>query len=341
MSLKRLLQRCLFAGCLTMALLASSLTAQASAQDDEPAERRVTNRDTESGGQGEAGVRLEDVSALTSISSGGGGPGRGGGSGCRWTVVNSPELWTGDHISNVESAANAYILRGGETQGAAGVPEYTTAWLYGESQALVAGGASVASLRYVQPYGSAACNQAAGAWITTGEIENLAILAFDEVKTRWPGQEITLGWPEPTEDTWTALATEMPWDSVSATASNGGLEVTVTATPMVSEWAIGEVNTRIGGNGQVVCSGPGDLPRVQDDASCRVWFAGPSTGLADRHGQSDAVTLGLTVQWNVGYTSNFAGFANPNWLVWPTESFLDGVIVNTTQSVPSLEVASG
>jgi hypothetical protein len=73
----------------------------------------------------------------------------------------------------------------------------------------------------------------------------------------------------------------------------------------------------------------------QDDASCRVWFAGPSTGLEDRFGQRDAITLAVTVNWRISYTSNFAGFEDPDWLVWPTTAYRDGVVVNTSQAVAS------
>ncbi len=324
---------------LLASVVAGALANQASGtvaepEDPPPAERRIGIRQAENDGQGEAGVRVQDVSALTGVSPVG-SSGSSRGSGCRWAVVNNPSLWRTDNAANAGAAAEVRALRGESNFVNNGEAWYFTAFLNTESSQLVAAGADETRLRYVQPYGSDACNSADGAWITTAEIEDLALVAFDEVKSRWPAQEITLGWPEPTEDTWTALATGMPWDPISATASNAGLEVTVTATPTIAEWDTGDVNTRIGGVRHVVCDSPGDLPRVQDDASCRVWFAGPSTGLTDRNGQLDAMTLGLTVEWNVGYTSNFAGFANPNWLTWPTESFLDGVIINTTQAVPS------
>ncbi|MGF1599251.1 MAG: hypothetical protein ACFCVK_20445 [Acidimicrobiales bacterium] len=194
-------------------------------------------------------------------------------------------------------------------------------------------GADAALLRYVVPYGSAECNAAAGGFVTLAEVQDVARLAFDEIKRRWPAQDVVLGWPEPTEDTWTALSTNLPWSPLSATASSGGLTVTVTASPLRAEWDTGQINTRVGGDRTVECGGPGDMPRLQADASCRVWFASPSTGLVDRHGAVDTISLGLTVEWQVGYESNVAGFSDPAWLVWPTVSFLDGVVVNTTQSV--------
>ena len=64
-------------------------------------------------------------------------------------------------------------------------------------------------------------------------------------------------------------------------------------------------------------------------------YAAPLGARLGHDTPDDAISLGLTVEWNVSYTSNIPGFADPSWLTWPTESFLDGVVVNTTQAVPA------
>ncbi len=313
------------------AIAAITVPARATAAQDEapPAERRITSgRDTLQG-RGESGVSVQSISALTN---------RGGRSAegetarrvgaCRWAVAWRPR-------GPLEESTAALSLRplSGELPSDAGFFVAFRAETEAGGHGLIAGGADPDRLRFVVPYGSDECSAAAGAFITLGEVEDLARRAFAEMQQRWPAQEIVLGWPEPTEDTWTALTTDLAWGPISATAASGGLTVTVTATPVSAVWDTGQINTRVGGERTVRCDGPGDLPHFQADASCRVWLASPSTGLVDRHGQANTITLGLTVEWNVGYTSNFAGFSDPAWLTWPTESFLDGVVVNTTQAV--------
>ena len=53
--------------------------------------------------------------------------------------------------------------------------------------------------------GSCRVQHRAGVWVTVGEVEDLALVAFADVEERWPAQDVVLGWPEPTEDTWTAF----------------------------------------------------------------------------------------------------------------------------------------
>lgn len=321
----------LIAAIMTVAALASTTLDPkvATAQDEPPpAERRVTSNRDSLEGRGETGISVENISALTARAAAAGGGSSGGSSPCRWAVAWRPE----GSLDESTSALSLRTLSGDLPSDATFVAGFRIE-VDGTGHQLIQNGADGSRLRYVLPYGSDACATAAGAFITVAEVEDLARQAFAEMQQRWPAQEILLGWPQPTEDTWTALSTGLTWEPISATAASGGLQVTVTATPTSAVWDTGQVNTRIGGDRSVRCDGAGDLPRFQEQASCRVWLAGPSTGLSDRNGQPDAITLGLTVHWQVGYTSNFGGFANPNWLQWPTESFLDGVVVNTTQAV--------
>jgi hypothetical protein len=300
----------------------------------ETSARRVTNAHDTDRGRTEAGVDVQGISGLVSA---GAATGERPESPCKWTVVHVP----GDEVvENVAANEAALELRGLEPGAFISDGEWLAITLDSLAHDLAAEGVVLEDLRYVAPYSQeqgawAPCNTAAGAWVTLGEVEDLALVAFRQVEASWPALEVALGWPEPTEDTWTALSTGMDWSPLTATASSGGLSVTVTATPLTAEWHIGEVNTRIGAPGTVVCHGPGDLPVLQDDASCRVWFAGPSTGLEDRFGQRDAITLAVTVNWRISYTSNFAGFEDPDWLVWPTTAYRDGVVVNTSQAVAS------
>jgi hypothetical protein len=307
--------------------------------DDEHAERRLTQERQADRGRTEAGVGLTGIAGLVSLDDTPGTGSGGSAPGCRWAVVFTPGASLEVNVAALERASSLRGLEpavGGSDQG------WMAASLDELSHELVEQGAAPEDdLRYVTPYApegvdAAECNTEPGAWVTVGEVEDLALVAFSEVQESWPVQDVALGWPEPTEDTWTALSTRMSWEPVSATAASGGLTVTVTATPVEAEWQFGEIQTRVGAPGSMVCAGPGDLPVAQSDGSCRVWFAGPSTGLVDRTGRVDAITLGVTVRWQVGYASNFAGFADPDWLVWPTTSFLDGVVVNTTQSVGSV-----
>lgn len=306
-----------------MALLATG----AGAQTEDPPAERITRADARRA-RAEGSVDVESLGALTA-QAGADSTGAGGTSACRWQSV-----WRVD--GPLPESVAALSLRGELQPDPSANANFANAFrvdLDSKGVQLVEAGADPELLRYVVPYGSPTCAASAGAFVTLAEVQDLARAAFDELKTRWPRQDIVLGWPEPTEDTWTALATGLPWSPISATASSGGLTVTVTADPLRAEWDTGQINTRVGGERMTVCEGPGDLPRFQEDAACRVWFASPSTGLADRRGQADSITLGLTVEWNVGYESNIAGFADPEWLVWPTESYLDGVVVNTTQAV--------
>ncbi len=321
----------LIAALTTMAALASTaLDPQVATAQDEPppAERRVTSNRDSLEGRGETGISVENISALTARAAAANGGSSGGSSPCRWAVAWRPD----GSLDESTSALSLRTLSGDLPSDATFVAGFRIE-IDGTGHQLIQNGADGDRLRYVLPYGSDACATASGAFITVAEVEDLARQAFAEMQQRWPAQEILLGWPQPTEDTWTALSTGLTWEPISATAASGGLQVTVTATPTSAVWDTGQVNTRIGGERTVRCDGPGDLPRLQEQARCRVWLAGPSTGLSDRNGQPDAITLGLTVQWQVGYTSNFGGFANSNWLQWPTESFLDGVVVNTTQAV--------
>lgn len=314
---------------------AATLTpAPASAADQPPtpppAERRVTsNRDTLSG-RGESGISADSIIAATDRPAASPTPAAGA-SQCHWAVAWRPQ----GSVLETTDALGLRTLSGDLPADAS----YAAAFRLQVDDAgydlIQTGAADSQGLRYVVPYGSPECAAATGGFVTTAQVQDLAQRAFDEVKRRWPAQTIVLGWPQPTEDTWTALSTGMAWQPITATAASGGLTVTVTATPRGTEWDIGSVNARVGGTRTVRCDGPGNLPSRQDDASCRVWFAGPSTGLIDRHGQRDAVSLGLTVEWGVSYTSNVAGFADPAWLTWPTQSFLDGVVVNTIQAVPT------
>jgi len=299
----------------------------AGAQTEEPPAERITRGDARRA-RVEGTVDVESLGALTSEAGDvAGGP--AGTGGCRWQSV-----WRVD--GPLPETVAALSLRGElqpDLSANAGFANAFRVDLDSQGLQLVEAGADPGRLRYVVPYGNPTCDSATGAFVTLAEVEDLARNAFDEIQTRWPRQEIVLGWPEPTEDTWTALSTGLPWTPISAAASSGGLTMTVTATPVRSVWDTGHINTRAGGERVTVCDGPGDLPRLQEDASCRVWLASPSTGLADRNGQPDTITLGLTVEWNVGYESNVAGFTDPSWLVWPTGSYLDGVVVNTTQAV--------
>lgn len=333
----------------TVTVCASVAVTGASAQsdpppDDETAERHLIDSRGINTGRTEAGVGVTGIAGLIDVNGvGAAGPGGGTVPTCRWAVVYTPQADTEANVAVLQQAAE---LRGLESD--AGVDQgWMAASLDTLAHDLALQGAAVEDeLRFVTPYApegvdAAVCNTDPGVWVTVAEVEDLALMAFSEVQRSWPAQEVGLGWPEPTEDTWTALATGMPWLPLSATASSGGLMVTVTATPVDAVWDMGEVNTRVGAPGSVTCAGPGDLPVLQSEASCRVWFAGPSTGLVDRSGREDAITLGVTVRWQVGYESNFAGFADPDWLTWPTTASLDGVVVNTSQAVGTVGEGSG
>ncbi len=310
-------------------LLAFPCTATVVAAQTEPPDvARVSSRDVY-GGWGEGAVAVESLGAVAGRTGRSAGDGGGGGGGCRWRVA-----WRSQ--GPLEVSTDALASRGALQSKPADDALFAAAFriqLDEQGAQLIRSGSDADLLRYVVPYGDAECNAAAGAFVTLAEVQAVANDAFAELQRRWPAQEVVLGWPEPTEDTWTALSTSMPWTPISASATSGGLTVTVTAIPTGVEWDTGQINTRAGGERSVLCDGPGDLPRLQEDASCRVWFASPSTGLVDRNGKPDEISLGLTVDWQVGYESNIGGFSDPNWLVWPTVSFLDAVVVNTTQSV--------
>ncbi len=303
--------------------------AAAGAQGESPTEERFVRGENHNS-WGEGRVNVESLGALTTRA-GGGASGGGSSGGCSWRVAWRSQGPLGETL-------DALSVRGELSRADVAVDaSYSSGFrldLDSRGAGLIEGGADRELLRFVVPYGSRECDAASGAFVTLAEVQDLARAAFADIQRRWPSQEVVLGWPEPTEDTWTALSTNLAWEPISAVASSGGLTVTVTATPVRAEWDTGQINTRIGGERTVVCDGPGEMPRMQADASCRVWLASPSTGLVDRNGVPDTISLGLTVEWQVGYTSNIAGFSDPAWLVWPTVSFLDGVVVNTTQSVP-------
>jgi hypothetical protein len=330
---------------LSLAMATAAGAQNDSSNDDEMADRRVAGFGDDVAGRTEAGVGVTGIGGL--VDADGGTSGGSSGSpvpGCQWAVVYVPGASSTENVGALERAAE---MRGLASGGVVPDQEWMESSLETLAHELVAqGAADREDLRYVTPYApegvdAAECNTDPGAWVTITEVEDLALVAFSEVEENWPAQEVVLGWPEPTEDTWTALSTGMPWEPVAATASDGGLVVTVTATPERVVWDLGEIQTRVGAPGSVVCDGPGDLPLMQADASCRVWFAGPSTGLIDQAGQVDAITLGVTVEWGVGYESNFAGFADTDWLEWPTTSVLDGVVVNTSQAVGTTGGGSG
>lgn len=305
---------------LAVALLFMLVLPPAAAAADDHEQIQNINRRTERGTSTEAsaGVSVEGLKALVAVG-GRNVPTGGGRSSCGWGVAFNPNqdrsVNTGNHFTFTDRRrAEGLPLGDGES-------------LY---RSQLEGRSDASRLRYVYNYGSG-CGQLVAAWITVADIEAVAQLAFDDLQQRWPAQDVALGWPEPVEDTWTALRTSLAWEPISATATDGGITVTVTATPAQAVWDIGEVNGRYGGTTEVVCDGPGDMPMVQEAASCKVWYAGPSTGLTDVNGSPNVTDLGLTVVWNVGYTSTFA--SDPSWLIWPTISTLDGLRVVTSQSV--------
>lgn len=315
-------------------LLCGVVGAVADAADADGHEKKkavaVQRNKNISEGSTSSGVSVEGLAVV--VEAGAGSPGQSGRNlDCSWGVMYDPNTAID---SPFVATLGPYRIGLSRQQG---VPESS---LMGplrypvdrlnETDEFAQQGQDVTQLRYVYNYGPD-CAQLVQAWITLADVEAVAQLAFDDLQRTWPVQDVALGWPVPVEDTWTALRTSLSWQPISATASDGGITVTVTATPVQTVWDIGEINARYGGTTEVSCAGPGDMPADQELASCKVWFAGPSTGLSDRNGVGDTTSLGLTVVWVVGYTSTFG--SDPAWLIWPTSSQLDALRVVTSQSV--------
>jgi len=257
----------------TFAVVLAWASPSAAQQDDPESEEQVvvTAGTDDLAGLTESGVSIEGLSAVVEA----GGPTvRGVASSCSWGVAYDPtgsQIYDADHEGPGVTGSVGAVATYGLTQNASA-----------EHRELGGGN----DLRYVYNYGSG-CNELVQAWIALADVEAVAQIAFDNLKRTWPTQDIALGWPEPLEDTWTALRADLAWEPISASASDSGIAVTVTATPVRIVWDIGEINGRYGGTERVVCDDPGNMPRDQGEASCKVWFAGPSTELTDRNGLID------------------------------------------------------
>lgn len=229
------------------------------------------------------------------------------------------------------------FVRSPVDQNWAGAGNATSSFVAGAT--LLAGqGHDVGKIRYVTlQSGSDDCSVAA--WISLVEIETLAYVAFDQMRESWPSQDINPQGPVMYKGHWNSLVIDLPWQQLSATASDGGLSVTTTATPTEVTWDTYKVNTRdgLGGERYVTCDGPGEHRVYSDDAPCKVWLLWTTAGLTDRNGTADSTSLAATVDWQIGYSANFAGIANPSWFVFPTDSFLDGLQIYSTQAVGVLD----
>lgn len=98
----------------------------------------------------------------------------------------------------------------------------------------------------------------------------------------------------PQMKTWLWIDREW-WVSYSATAEAGGVSATVTATPVRSEWIMGD-------GGRVVCAGPGVEWRRgmgDDETYCSYTYRRSSAGEAE-----GTFTLTVTVSFEVAWTSS-------------------------------------
>ncbi len=87
-----------------------------------------------------------------------------------------------------------------------------------------------------------------------------------------------------------------PWEPITSTASDGGITVTVTATPISVTWDPGD------GSASVVCDDAGVAwqPGLgDDDTDCSYTYTQSSAGEAD-----DAYRLSATVAWDLTWTIN-------------------------------------